>query len=274
MPDSNWPAGLLASNFWQNDDPQRLAMAIANGYFEMTETAGVPPRLTVCGYVSSKSRWRLLEQRWPRVLRQEGLSAFNVRDLSRGTGEYASGWRDNQPRTERLVGTLNRLTEQHVLHAFASSMRLDEYDSVNEEYCLSETVAGPYGVCAGHLMTRVRAWMAEHRPEDLTLFVFEDGDLDHREIARILRARGIDRGEPVQVWRRQWIDEHGRRRYLRPFEACDLLFADTIGAAPAGRSRRLACDHDTMTREELRRICDALSVSRRAAGARQAVLSS
>ena len=91
-------------------------------------------------------------------------------------------------------------------------MRLDEYNSVNEEYRLSETVAGPYGVCAGHLMTRVREWMAEHRPEDLTVFVFEDGDVDHREIARILRARGIDRGEPVQVWRRQWIDEHGRRR--------------------------------------------------------------
>ena len=154
-------------------------MAIAIGYFEATETAGAPSRLTVCGYVSSKSRWRLFEQRWPRVLRQEGLTAFSIRDLSRSTGEFAAGWRDNRTRAERLVATLNRLTEQHVLQAFACSISLDEYNAINEEYCMSEAVAGPYGVCAGHLTTRVREWMAEHHP---------DAPDRHRETTPLMRV--------------------------------------------------------------------------------------
>src|SRR5579872_6331590 len=104
MRESNWPVGLLASAVWLNEDPQKqAAMAIAIGYFESTQTNSPPSRLTVCGHIASKSRWRLLERRWPRVLQQEGLTAFNIQDLDKGVGEFAVGWRDNQTRTARLL---------------------------------------------------------------------------------------------------------------------------------------------------------------------------
>ena len=64
------------------------------------------------------------------------------------------------------------------------------YEAINREYRLSETVSGLYGICAGCLMVRIQQWMAEHHPDDLTLAVFEEGDVDHREIRRILKARG------------------------------------------------------------------------------------
>jgi hypothetical protein len=105
--------------------------------------------------------------------------------------------------------------------------------------------------------------MAVHHPDDLTLFVFEEGDITHREIRRILAADGITRGEPVQLWPRQWIDERGRQRHLRPFEACDLL-APESGSDVADRlSRRDACEHEWLDRDHLRRICSALGVEPR-----------
>src|ERR1700694_2148249 len=124
--DPNWPVGLLASAYWSHDCAQRLTMTICVGYFEASQPGTAPATMTVSGYVSPKDRWRYLDERWPRVLRHEGLAAFNGQDFARGTGEFAAGWVDNEPRRVRLIDTLARLTEQHVLQAFSCSVRLHD----------------------------------------------------------------------------------------------------------------------------------------------------
>ena len=238
-------------------------MAICVGYFEREQSGASPSMVTVAGYVSTKARWRYFEERWPRALRAEHLTAFSGQDFARGTGEFSSGWIDNEPRKVRLIQALARLTEQHVLRAFSCSVRVDDYEAINGEYRLAEAASGPYGICAACIVARVQYWMAKHHPDDLTLFVFEEGDVDHREIRRILVAEGVDRGEPVQVWPRQWTDERGRRRFLRPFEACDLL-APGCGSEMADRlSRRSSVEHEVLDRDHLLQTCRALAVARR-----------
>ena len=69
---------------------------------------------------------------------------------------------------------------------------------------------------AALLMANVRHWMAAKHPDDLTLFIFEQGDVNQREIQRILEGARSISGEPAQMWPRQWRDERGRQRYLRP----------------------------------------------------------
>src|SRR5262249_32140721 len=152
----------------------RLTMAICVGYFE----ADAQPRtFTVSGFVSSKSRWRLFETDWTRALRRDDLAAFDGRDFAGQTRSCSAGW-GAASRRQRLIERLTRVAEQHVFRAFSCSLLVDDYNQMNAEYALSDS-AGPYGLCAGILTANVREWMADRHPDDLTLFVFEEGDIDH-----------------------------------------------------------------------------------------------
>ncbi len=257
----NWPTGLLASAYWPTHDLQKHTMAICIGYFEAHQSG--ERVFTVAGYVASKARWRFLDERWPRALRAEGLSSFNGQQFVRGSGGFSTGWVDNEARRSRLLASLARVTQQHVLGGFSCSVRLDDYEALNRERRFAETVSGPYGICAACVMVRVQEWMAKHHPDDLTLAVFEEGDVDHREIRRILKAEGLNRGEPAQVWPRQWVDERGRQRFLRPFEACDLLIPACGSGMADLLSRRAAWEQELVGRDHLQRICDVLEVARR-----------
>jgi hypothetical protein len=65
------------------------------------------------------------------------------------------------------------------------------------------------------------------------------------------------------VWPRQWTDERGRLRHLRPFEACDLLTPESTSDIGDRLLRRDACEHEWLDRDHLRRICGALAVATR-----------
>lgn len=263
LQDANWPIGLLASAYWSRLDPQELTMAICVGYFDHEQSGEGPATVTVAGYVAPRSRWRFFEERWTRALRAEQLTAFNGREFGLGTGEFATPWADNESRGARLIQRLTTLVAQHVFRGFGCTLRMDDYEQVNDAYRLAEEAGGPYGVCAAHVIACVQRWMAEHHADDLTLFVFEEGDVDHREIRRLASAEGIDRGEPVQVWPRQWTDDRGRRRFLRPFEACDLLLFGSKDTATDRLGPHCSWNGELLDREHLVRICRRLAVTRR-----------
>jgi len=258
---STWPTAVLTSAFCPDFDPQRLAMAMCVGYFERTRAAANPESFAVSGYVSSKARWREFETCWSRALRRETLAAFKADDFSRAIGEFATGWDDERQRA--LIETLRRLTEQHVFHAFSCAVRLEDYDSVDAEYTFRETAAGPYGLCAALVMVNVRQWIAARHPDHLTLFVFEAGDIDPRELRRILEVEQAGQGEPAQMWPREWVDERGRHRYLRPLEACGLFEADRNGAIVNRLLERSLLDREAVDRDRLLRICDGLKIPHR-----------
>jgi hypothetical protein len=259
---SNWPVALLASAYLPEEHSQEMLMAICVGYFE-PRVASNPATLTVSGYVSEKKRWRAFEEKWPRALRSEGITAFRGVDFITNTGEFSSGWSEDDARRTRLIGLLTRVTQQHVARAVSCSMRLEDYQAINRTYNLSETVGGPYSVCAAYVMCGIRDWLARYRPDDLALFIFEDGEIDHRCIRRILTAEGIDRGEPPQFWPRQWKDEQGRHRFLRPLEACDLLMPGCSSGIADCLKQRGSWDDEVIDRKRLMALCKTLSVTLR-----------
>src|SRR5262245_15058027 len=261
---ATWPIAVLTSAFCPEFAPQRLVMAMCVGYFGSEESGDAANVFSVSGFVSSKARWREFETRWSRMLRREGLTAFSSEDFLNEAGGFAAGWSDRS-RRRGLIDALGRLAEQHVFRAFSLSISLSDYNAVNAEYALSETGAGPYGVCAALLMRGVREWMAAKHPDDLTLFIFEQGDIDHRGLQRILRAASTEAGEPAQMWPREWRDERGRHRYLRPLEACALFPADRDGIFLKRLQERSLLEPQSVDRKQLERICRALQLAPRCA---------
>ncbi len=88
---SNWPISVLSSAFGPHLDSRKLHMAICVGYLEANEQ-DVPATLTVTGLVSPKAKWQSFEERWPRALRTDGLTAFSGRDFIQGTGAFSGVW--------------------------------------------------------------------------------------------------------------------------------------------------------------------------------------
>ncbi len=258
---ATWPAAILTSAFSPDFDPHTLTMAICVGYFE--PDVAEPQTITVSGLVSSKARWRQFEDEWTRTLRHHGLGSFSGRDLMRRARAFADGWSDPL-RRKALLDSLTRVADRHTLQAFCCSMALADYELVNADYAFREVVAGPYGVCAGALVGFIRRWMYAHHPDNLTLFVFEDGDIDHREVARVTRCdRGGASGEPPQFWPRAWMDERGRMRHLRVMEAGDLLTVDAGQVLVRRMTERARLEHFVVGRDRLVDWCAALDVPRR-----------
>ena len=262
MDGATWPIAVLTSAFCPEFDPQKLAMAMCVGYFAGGPEGETAARFAVSGFVSSKARWREFETSWSRILRREGIASFNADDFLAEKGALGTQW--SGPASRRaLMDVLGRLAERHIFRAFEYSITVADYQAVNADYAFREAAGGPYAVCAAALMVRVRQWMATTHPDDLTLFVFEQGELEQRELQRILKAERAEIGEPPQIWPRQWLDERGRHRYLRPLEACLLFAADREGVLVKRLSERSILESHVIGRSHLAELCGALRIGPR-----------
>jgi len=255
---SNWPAAVLGSAFGIPYDSHKLTMAICVGYLEASRQDAT---LTVAGLVSPKARWQSFEERWPRALRAEGLTSFNGRDFIEGTGEFSNGWSLDHARRRRLVTALGVIAGESAIFGVSYSLLLADYRAVTKSLSHVETAPTPYAVCAGVAMSRILNWMRTAHSGDVTMFVFEDGWIDHRLVRHVAAAEGVEHGQRVKIWPREWLDEHGRRRVLRPIEACDLLIPDCHSDLTRRLIRHSAWDQELIDRARLSRIFDSLGTA-------------
>jgi hypothetical protein len=237
-------------------------MAVCVGYLE-ANAHHTPDTLTVIGLVSPKARWQAFEERWPHALHAERLTAFSGRDFIQQTGEFMQGWPGD--RRARLVAALSRVASESAILGVSYSLRLADYKAAARKFLLAEGPPSPYAVCAGVAMSRILRWMMRARAEDVTLCVFEDGGIDHHQVRQVAAAEGIDHGEPVQIWPREWRDERDRRRLLRPLEACDLLMPGCGADLTDRLMRRSAWDQEQLDRDRLVQIFDSLTETEPAA---------
>jgi len=254
---SNWPAAVLASAFGPYGDPQKLSMAICVAYLENSAN-GVADTLTVAGLVSPKSRWHSFEERWPRVLRGAGMTYFSGRDFVQRAGECSNGHIGDSDSRARFIAALSRVAAETVCLGVSYSLRLADYAAVTLRMADGAVRPSPYSVCAGLALSRILRRMASTYPKDTTLVVFEDGQVDHQDVRGVAAADGTTRSQPVQIWPREWRDEHNRRRLLRPFEACDLLMPGCRSDLTDRLIQRSAWDHEALDRHRLTKIFEAL----------------
>jgi hypothetical protein len=233
-------------------------MAVCVGYLE-ANTHQTPDTMTVIGLLASKARWQAFEERWPHTLHAEGLTAFNGRNFIQHTGEFSGSWHAN--RRARCIAALSKVASDSVFLGVSYSLGLADYKAAAKRLPHAEVLPSPYGVGAGVAMSRILRWITRLHADDVTLCVFEDGGIDHHQVRQVAAAEGVDRGEPVQIWPREWRDERDRRRLLRPLEACDLLIPG-CGADLVDRLiQRSAWDQEHLDRDRLARIFDSLATA-------------
>ena len=230
-------------------------MAVCVGYLE-AQAHHTPDTMTVIGLVSPKARWQAFEERWPQALHAEGLTAFSGRDFIQRIGAFSRGWQGD--RRARFIASLSKVASDSAILGVSYSLRLADYRAAAKRLPHAEGLPSPYAVGAGVAMSRILRWMSRVRAEDVTLCVFEDGGIDHHQVRQVAAAEGVDHGEPVQIWPREWRDERDRRRLLRPLEACDLLMPPCGADLTDRLMRRSAWDQELLDRDRLSRIFDSI----------------
>ena len=96
---------------------------------------------------------------------------------------------------------LSRVAADQVTLGVSYSLSLADYRAVSRTLPHREMLPTPYAVCAGIAIGRILRRMADAPSRDVTLFVFEDGGIDHQQVRQIAAAEGIDHGEPVRSGR-------------------------------------------------------------------------
>lgn len=252
-------------------------MAMCRAYFDASGSPKEPKQrvLTVAGYVGTENKWCKFERDWSKVLAAEGIETFGMAAFAHFS-EGFEDWDGNEPRRQAFIQALVRVLKRAAMHGFSVSIELDIYDEMNREYEFKERVGGPYGICAAAVANKCRKWMAANRPKDLTLYVFEKGDLNPGEVGEMMAEGGGNRfGHDPLFLAKQWVDEHGVKRFRRPFESCDFAAYESAHAVPlleTGRRGRgsalhlfqsIKHSHGLLNRTTLLRIARALRVPRR-----------
>jgi hypothetical protein len=245
-------------------------------YFDASGSPKEPKQrvFTVAGYVTTENKWDKFERDWARELAKEGVSAFSTNDFAHFQNDFAIGWRDNEPRRRAFIQSLTGVLKKWVRCGFSSSVDLDVYDEINREYEFAERVSRPYGMCASTAANKCHKWMKAFHRKDITLYVFEKGDVNQGELKTLMGEDDRFGHEPLII-EKQWRDEHGTLHYRRPFESCDFHAYESAHAVPLIGTRKAlrgsAQDlflkvkhfHGVLNRTSLLRTVRRLNVPRR-----------
>jgi hypothetical protein len=156
-------------------------MAIFSAYFDASGHPDQGDILTVAGYAATVDSWIRFDVEWKEILASEGVGSFHMTDFASSSGEFAS-WKGRDPdQVERRRFFIERLTkclQKHCARFFRVSLFLPDYDLINSEYMLAETIGLPYAVCCSQVTLALRGWANDLGCLDTLLYFFEDGDKD------------------------------------------------------------------------------------------------
>jgi hypothetical protein len=168
----------------------RTQVAMFTAYFDASGTKKMPV-LTVAGFVSHVKRWDRFERKWSLILKRYGVSTLHMTEFVSSKGEFTT-WRGDSERRRRFITDLADCIKQETKRGFAASIVIPEYEEINREYILSETVGQPYTMAASACLGGLQTWI-EKRKHNLSdvLVAVEEGDDDQGEFIARVRQQGF-----------------------------------------------------------------------------------
>jgi hypothetical protein len=154
-------------------------------YFDGSGSPDDTVAVVVGGFVAPAEQWAEFERNWNECLRDFGVSGLHMRDFAHSRGEF-SAWKGDEERRRRFLARLISIIQTRVRHSFASAVRMEDYRKVDAKYCLRE-FSKPYTLAGCTCIASLSRWWGKWRkPDDSIALVFEDGDLDKGDLARVV----------------------------------------------------------------------------------------
>jgi hypothetical protein len=166
-------------------------MAIFSAYFDASGHPDETDVLTVAGYVAAVDAWIRFDREWKEILEAEGVSAFHTTEFVSSRGEFVSWRGKGSKKTERrrkFVEKLMSCVQKNCAKFFRASLYIPDFERINKEFLLSETIGRPYAVCSSLVAHSLRLWARDLGVLDTLLYYFEDGDKDKGNFEQIHRA--------------------------------------------------------------------------------------
>ena len=78
--------------------------------------------LVVAGFISSADTWKRFDTAWRERLEQDDLSYFHMVDLAQSTEEFKEGWKNNEPRRQKLLADLMEIIQKYAFRRFGCAV--------------------------------------------------------------------------------------------------------------------------------------------------------
>jgi hypothetical protein len=259
-----------------SSSPRSALMAMLTGYFDAAGHPAGDGALTVGGFVAPVRNWRKLGKHWRRACDEEGIAVFHMTDFMASQQAFVD-WRDQPRRKAVFLRKLTKLVRDYAHFWSVSTIVLDDWRTLNDEFALDECHASPYCLAAFSVIHKSIRWIGKEHPRDMLCeFVFEEGDCDRGDLLHFMD------------WVRKLIGKDWEKccniypvfkpKTLEPLQAADFaaweqrtiatefIEGEFVGFRPAMQQfLRLENDNGIIDKPKLIEYCDSLGVPKREA---------
>jgi hypothetical protein len=184
-------------------------MGLFRAYFDASGDKRMKA-MAFAGFVSRVNKWDRFNEEWPAILAREDLKEFRMTDFVSSQGEFKS-WRGQTDRRRRFISDLVKCVKRNTNKGFSSSVFVDDYNRINNDFMLAESIGQPYTLCGYACLGALAKWaINKGERKDRILIAVEDGDEDKGEL--IARAES-DGFKVVPL----------KKAYVTAFQAGDLV---------------------------------------------------
>lgn len=195
--------------------------------------------LVVAGFAASVEMWLEFDRSWTERLRRDGLDYFHAVEFAHSYGQFASGWREDEPRRRALSSDLMDILKRNVSRKFMSVTINEALDDKMNDETKSQFHINAYSLGGRTCCARLREWLEEEQWKTALELVFEDGDIGKGLLSKTLLRDGFP--EPLFKPKKDRLLKSGLiERGAVPLQAADWLAYETFLATKRGNDIRWA----------------------------------
>ncbi len=144
--------------------------------------------IVVAGFVSSAQCWEDFSEKWLERLASDGISYMHMREFAHSRGQFANGWKENEPRRKALLSDLIDIIKAHAFHKFGVVVTNETFKNTLSLETLKEWHLNGYALAGRSCGKQINEWLLSERWNTTIEMVFEEGDRD----ATLLHVRLVE----------------------------------------------------------------------------------
>lgn len=188
------------------------------GYFDGSGNARDTSAFVVGGYISTVKQWEKFSTDWQSCLDKFGVDCFHMREFAHSIGRFKA-WKGEQAKRTSFLKQLVATIKRRAQVSFCSGVISEDYNAVNAEFPLRETLGAPYPLCAEVCIAFIEQWlMGTEDQHTFPEMFFESGDEGKGELMQVFEAAGLD----PPIFR--------QKSKINPLQAADLVAWENLKA--------------------------------------------